>query len=212
MGNSFRYILLLSLTCLLWSCSQSSISDFGKYVKYLSNPKNGLVKEKSVAGISMKVKYLPNDYQVYNDAFKTSESIDQKVFNDIKDNYSNSTTFVLTLGPDEEHKFDITRVDLADYDEYAERIERMNFNFGEFISLEVDGIEIQPTLTQMESLYGLKKTRDIVVVFNKEDIQPNADIKFVFKDKMFNTGINKFKFDKNDIAAIPTLDFGHRIM
>src|SRR5690606_22139378 len=100
--------------------------DFNTYMEYLADKDNGLVKEKSIGGIQLKVKYLPNDYLVYND-IKQNKQITKGLVNSVKLTYANSITFMMVLGPDKNESFDITRVGIANYEEFAQRIEEMNF-------------------------------------------------------------------------------------
>ena len=204
-----RHILipiLILMSIFSVQCTKE-ISDFPEYMKYLSDVENGLVKKKEIAGISLQVKYLPVDYQVYVDAYKTNKNITNEQVQELREDYKNSTTFMLTLGPEKGQGFDITRVNLETYEEYAARLDEMNFNMKDFVHLKVGEEIIKPDLAQMESLYGLEKKRDILFVFNTQKLKPNEDIQFVYKDKLFNTGINIFRFQNKDLAALPSFIF-----
>lgn len=188
------------------SCN-SSIDNFPDYMKYLADKENGLVKEKSTNGVSIKIKYLPLDYLAHKEYKKENGiSIDS-----IKKSYENSLTFMMTIGPDKEKNFDITKVGVSSYEEFALRIEQMNFWMKDYVTLTVGGKEISADMAQMESTYGLEKDRKIVFVFQNKDEQGHSlltdDLTFTYKDEIFFTGINKFKFNIKDINSIPELTF-----
>lgn len=201
---------MIFTTLLISSCNQS-IDDINAYMKYLSDEDNGLVKEKSVGGIQMKVKYLPKDYLAYND-LKTNKNITSTLIDSVKETYANSITFMMIMGPDKHESFDITRVGVNDYQEFAQRLEEMNFNMKQYVQLKVGDKTFAPELAQMESTYGLEQSRKIVFVFNAIDEEGNKiltgdDAQFVYTDELFNTGINKFKFNVDAIEALPVLKF-----
>ncbi len=205
---TFLFVALFST----FSCGKK-ISNFEEYLTYLSQKENGIVKEKPIAGILLEVKYLPIEYLVYKD-FKNSKKTKKKelLIDKLYKSYKNTLTFMFTLGPDENEKFDITRVGVSNYEEFAQRIELMNFNMTNFIYLEYNNTKIAPKLALMENSYGLENKRAIMVSFEVDDNTKNVFLKkhtykFVYSDQLFNTGINKFTFNKEDINDLPEFEF-----
>ena len=182
-------------------------------MEYLADKNNGLIKEKSVGGIQLKVKYLPNDYLVYNE-IKNNKQLTEDMVDSVRLTYANSLTFMMVLGPDKNESFDITRVGVASYEEFAQRIEEMNFNMTQYVKLQVNNEAYSPELYQMESTYGLEQSRKFLFVFKAKDGKSNrilnSDVQFVYADEMFNTGINKFKFNSSDVNTIPTFNFSYK--
>ncbi len=197
---------MLMTTLFIGACNLP-IDDFSQYMKYLANKENGLVKEKSVNGVQIKVKYLPLDYLAY----KEYENDKDLKIEEIKKTYENSLKFMMSIGPAKDKRFDITKVGVSSYEEFALRIEEMNFWMKEYVTLSFEGKEITADLAQMESTYGLEKDRKIIFVFQNKDEQGNSiltqDITFTYKDEIFYTGINKFKFSIDDINDLPEFKF-----
>lgn len=193
-------LLLFGIT----SCN-STIDNYSDYMKYIASPDNGLTKTQSTSGLKISVKYLPLDYLVYAELKNAEGEKTEAEKEALKKAYENSLTFMLTFAPDEGKAFDVTKVGVADYDEFSERIENMNFNFSNYVKLESEDEEIQPELTQMESTYGLEKKRNILLVFNKKDIQD--DTKIVYKDEIFGTGTHRFLFKEEDLTSVPQFVF-----
>jgi len=207
--NKLRYILLIVVTIAIGGCKKS-INNFSDYMKYMSEEENGLVKKKSVGGIQMMVKYLPNDYLVYNE-LKNDQILTAGKIDSVRKTYANSITFMMVIGPSKDESFDITRVGVADYEEFAQRLEQMNFSMGQFVNLKIGETTYIPELAQMESTYGLEQNRKILFVFNAVNDAGNKilmdDVQFVYVDELFNIGINKFKFSKEDLTDLPAFKF-----
>lgn len=202
----FGFVMLLTV----YSCRRSSILGRKEYMAYLANPDNGLVKEKTVAGIKYKIKYLPEDYQVFN-TLKTSDLQNKHQVDSVRKLYANSVTFLLNIGPAENEEFDITRVGVSNYEEFAERIEQMAFSAQEWISMNVKEKEIRPEIVKLENINAIEKSRNFIVVFSSEknsdkDLR-KEDMCFTYSDEMFDTGVNKFIFKSDDIESIPEVKF-----
>ncbi len=179
-------------------------------MRFMANEDNGLVKHKTTDGIRIRVKYLPIDYLVYNNIKNEEPALDKKGVDSVKKSYKNSLTFVLTLGPEEGKHFDITRVGVSNYEEFAQRIEEMSFHMHEYISLTINDLKYKPQLAQLESINTVEPSKNIIVVFdalddNEESILTD-DFTFTYIDELFYTGINNFKFNKSDVLALPTLN------
>lgn len=211
LNNKYMHLLLLlSFGMGLLSCRQGSISEPKEYLSYLADPENGLVKEKSVAGMKIKVKYLPEDYLVYN-MVKEVPNLKDSYRDSIAGTYKHSLTFMINIGPDENEEFDVTRVGVENYQEFAERIEEMSFNAQNWISVNVDNREYHPVIARLENINALEKSRNFIVVFNStkgssNDLAKN-DICLSYDDELFNTGMSKFIFKAEDLKKLPAFTF-----
>ncbi len=205
-----KYISILAIcSLLLSSCKQQSMDDPAMYLTYLANPSNGIVKQKTISGIKYRLKYLPGEYLAFN---TIKNEVNSKINKDsLIKAYENSVTFLLNIGPDDAEDFDITRLGVSSYGEFVERIEKMAFEAQNWISIEKNGKIYHPSIVRLENINALEKNRNFVVVFssekNSENDLRNSDMCFVYDDELFNTGVNKFMFDHNDIKNIPQLRF-----
>jgi hypothetical protein len=210
MKQELKYFLQFAFLLILCGCGTNTVSDKKEYLSYLANPENGLIKEKNVAGIKYKLKYLPEDYQVFN-TMKVSEKLNERQIDSVRKAYANSVTFLLNIGPDENENFDITRVGISTYEEFADRIEQMAFGAQEWISIKIKDKEYHPDIVKLENINALEKSRNFIVVFSSEknsekDLRKN-DMCFQYSDEMFDTGVNKFVFRAEDIGSIPEFKF-----
>jgi len=204
-----RYKTLILFTTLLIGCSREGILNPKAYMAFLNNSDNGLIKEKTVAGVKFKIKYLPSEFISYN--LLKNQAADTEIKDSVIKSYQNSLTFLLNIGPADNEKFDITRVDIADYSAFADRIEEMAFQTQNYISLACGDSIYKPAITRMENINSPEKSRNFIVVFNSEkggnrDLRKH-DMSFIYRDEMFNTGVNKFVFHASDINALPEFKF-----
>jgi hypothetical protein len=203
--------LLFAFACLLpCGCRTGSVLQPQAYLAYLANPDHGLVKEHTVAGIRYRVKYLPTDYLAFNQTDKSGHT--SAVLKDsLRRNFEHSLTFLLNIGPSEAESPDITRLGVSDYQQFADRLGEMAFYAQEWLSLTADGEALTPSITRMENINALEKSRNFIVVFSSEagndkDLR-KKDLCLSYSDELFHTGTTKFLFKKTDLQALPVLEF-----
>lgn len=199
--------LILVILCI--GCNPKYMEDPKSYIAFLNDPKNGLVKEKTIAGIKFKLRYIPTGLTAYNQLKNLQAS--EMIKDSIKKSYDNSLTFILNIGPADDEKFDITRVDISNYRQFADRIEQLSFQTQEYISLSCGDSLYKPSITKIENINAPENGRNFIVVFDSEkntakDLRKH-DLCFIYKDEMFSTGVNKFMFTASDINAVPELKF-----
>jgi len=208
-GKSKILYALMAIASFI-SCSKTVISDKKEYLSYLANPENGLTIEKVVTGLKMKIRYMPEDYLVYNNV-KEMVNCTSRYKDSIAETYHHSLTFMVNIGPDENENFDLTRLGISSYGEFAERIEEMTFNSQNWFALTSGGKLYTPVLTKMENVNALEKSRDFIVVFNSTLNSPNDitknDMIFIYTDDLFHTGVHKFQFNTEDIKKLPKFKF-----
>lgn len=205
-----KLITLAGFILITSSCQQHVISDKKQYFNYLSDPINGLVKEKSTGNIKIKVKYLTSDYLAFNTVNASAET-SYKTKDSVKKMYDNSITFLLNIGPADNESFDITRLGVDSYEDFAKRIEDMAFGASEWMSLTSNNVEYKPVITKLESVNAIENSRNFIVVFNsekntKQDLR-NHDLCFTYADEIFHSGINKFIFKTSDLNRLPEFNF-----
>ncbi|OFX36443.1 MAG: hypothetical protein A2X08_14595 [Bacteroidetes bacterium GWA2_32_17] len=180
------------------------------YLTWLNDSENGLMKERIINGLQIKVKYLPPDYLSLKD--KSSRNTDS-----LKDYYSHSLSFLLSINPEQVNQKDIVYREVNDYSDYKARIYQLSFRLDELISVEIENMKITPVLTSFENVYGIKQGRDIIVVFTPSDenqakMIASGNIDFIFNDEIFKTGISHFQFIRSDIENAPAIDFSNKQM
>lgn len=199
-------IFYLLVVMLLMSCKHAEINDPAKYLNYLADPENGLVREKTIGSIKFKVKYLPPAYLAYN-VLKDNTLASREIKDSLINSYKGSLTFLLNIGPAKGENFDITRLGVSSYQDFAERIETMAFEAQEWMQITVNGVKHKPTIARLENINAPENSRNFVVVFEALKAEEKDDLCFIYNDELFNTGTNKFIFKTDDIQNLPVFRF-----
>lgn len=190
------------------------MSDPSSYLKWLDNENNGLVSIRYVNGLMVKVKYLPADYLVYKELKSIDSPISKIQQDSIRKLYENSVSFLMSIGPDERkvEGSDVMYKNVAEYKEYAERVQTMNFDMEQYVTLRAGKNEYKPVLSAMENTYGLENKRNIIFVFVPKEIDDKSirlseNMEFVYNDEMFDMGKNYFVFNRNKINNVPAFSY-----
>jgi len=201
-----KILAMLSYAALaLTSCKPEVIKDPQESMRYMADKRNGLVKEATIAGIKMKVKYLPASYLAYNIA-KNELTVSAGKRDSLVMRYANSLTFLVNIGPGEGEHFDITRLGVKDYEGFVQRVNDLVFESKEWMKLENAGEIYDASLVKMEDLNSLQPGRDFIVVFDKREWK-GEELCFHYKDEIYNVGQNKFIFKTGDINDVPEFKF-----
>lgn len=203
--------LLVVLSC----CTKKEINNPGDYMKWMNNPKNGLIKIKYANGLKLTVKYLSPEY-LTNLELKEEKAVSCSHRDSLIKAYRKGFNFLLAVGPDDRKQSngDVMLKNVNTYEEYAERMLVMNFGMEEYVTLVIDGKQFKPVLSGMENLYGLGEHRNISFAFvpeagNLQAFEKAETIDFVYEDDIFDLGINHFRFNQKDIKRIPGFNSGH---
>ena len=199
------------LCIFLFSCGKTQVNSVAEYSKWINNPSNGLIVTRKINGLKLSVKYLPAEYLEYKEIQDANNNLKRQL-DSLKNEYKNSITFLLTIGPDDDkgNKNDIMFDGIKNYKEYSERLLSLNFEIDKNISLKTGGIELKPVLSALENTYGLSKNRTIVFAFSptkneKQEIENSKEIDFIYSDDLFQLGCMHFNFSGNDLKNLPLI-------
>lgn len=202
-------IYFLMLVILFSSCKKQQVNSVADYSKWINDPDNGLIITRKVNGLELSVKYLPSEYLQYKDLQRDGK-MHQTETKEVKNDYKNTLTFLITVGPDEEkgNKNDIMFNEISNYKEYTERLLSMNFEMDNNIVLKAGDIELKPVLSALENTYGLSKSRSIVIAFaptdtQRKQLESSDEIDFTYSDELFDMGTMHFNFSGKDINHLP---------
>lgn len=197
-----RHIIYIAVLLMIVGCS-SPLKKESELYHWINQTENGLIKNRIVSGYSLTAKYLPTELLTYKELKSLGSGADK--VDSIYQVNKNSVTFLLTIGPDENtnQDFDIMKAGITSYEEYNKRVQKMNFELGEYLSLRTANGEYYPVLFDVENIYGLSKSRTISIVFTP--LEKNSELlqaekyDLVFNDQIFNTGVNHFVFHKKEM-------------
>lgn len=88
----------------------------------------------------------------------------------------------------------------------------MSFEIERYTTLKIGGKTYRPVLSALENVYGLTDSRNITFVFvpeSKEEktFYQSERLQLSFDDEIFNTGINHFTFNREDLNNTPSFIF-----
>jgi hypothetical protein len=209
MKHCISIIVILSILSLL-ACNQqkSGCVDEEEFLQMLDDVDNGLVSQKQVGNLIIKIKYLPTDYMVSRE-FSSGETNTDSIY----DIYKSSLYFFLTYSYDdtEGSGADISLVGLSNYQEFTERVYYFNFSLNEEITLQIEEEKLSATACIIESTQGLDKDIRFLIMFspttNKDQLSNyKGDLDIVLHDIVYQSGIHHFRFTRQSIDDFPRLN------
>lgn len=210
--KAYKTLYLFLLSIVLLACGGNEVSSYEDYVKWLNDEDNGLVMNKKVDGITIRLKYIPSDYLAYQD-LSGEKSVKKEAIDSIISGYQKSLTFLMTIGVDGKiKKGDVMYQDVTNYEEYKQKLYAMNFEVEQLTTLTLNNKKYKPVLSSLENVYGLTESRNITLVFvpeseNEQTFYTSEKLQLSYDDEIFNTGMNHFTFNREDIKNAPTFIF-----
>jgi len=207
--NRFYWTQILLAVALI-SCEEPKQLTWKKYIAWLQDHPEIVSKTKEVNDIKISLDYIPADVSAYRE-FAVLEGVPgERQFDSLRQFYKCGFHFQLRLEADPVKK-NLLFYNTHDETDYKQRIETLSFFSQEFVSLESNGKEDFPVLSQYEGYNELSNKIVIHLVFNPSWFTCDAPIAgdqkmaIVFKDPYWETGINRFAFDTQQLKSIPTL-------
>lgn len=178
--------------------------------KWISDEKNGLIKTKDMGGVIIKVKYLPAEYLVYNEV--KGKHYSQAQVDSLTAEFKKTRSFLMTLEFKKTNSGDNVLASGTDhYNEYKERIEKLNFALDEYVTIKTEDAELAPVLWTLENTYTVGNKRNLYITFGDEKIEEvfkeSSKLDLVFNDEIFYTGIAHFVFDNKQLQSVPKIKF-----
>lgn len=196
------FLIISSLyvaTFCIYGCQKSDLRG-NEYRKYIEKESNGLNQVKQIGDMHFQVQYCPTEYLLMKE-FKTDDLSEQVVEERRKGN-EGLLFFKLRISADGSN--DVLNYHLNSGDDYYARIQYLSYGFEEDIALLNERDTIFPALFHFERTYGIAPFADFMMAFETTPKADN-DYQVVIDDRVFDTGILKFTFEKQDLQNIPNL-------
>ena len=198
--------LFIICTLALVGCNSNTLSE-KEYYKYLNNPDNNLISIKEVNGFELKVKYLPPPLLAYRESNTDGGAFDKPLFDSLLNVYEGGYSFLFSI-EDKNIKpgQDIVQYGVTSEVEFKQRFNELHFNLSEYVWMETDSTKKAPQLSILESTFELSGPKTFYLVFEQEENKSDIDeVKVVFNDIFFGTGINRFTFNTTDLRNTPQI-------
>ncbi|HEY0978828.1 MAG TPA: hypothetical protein VGE21_15250 [Flavobacteriales bacterium] len=199
---------LLALLGVIGCGSSERSVDIASLERYSNDPENGLVRKRTVNGITTSIRILPSELCALRE-FRMNGDSCANGLETLLAQHRGQVSMTLTFSPDGvRSKGDIMYSGVADRTAFINRALAMNFDWQERVELRCGDVSYHPVLSTLENTYGLTEGRNIVLVFAPASLSDTAlfaspELDLVLHDDHFGTGTQHFKFDRSDIEKVP---------
>jgi hypothetical protein len=174
------------------SCGKQTLGPEA-YLKWVSDPANGMVKEKELDPFRLELRYMPTGLRTLReqrDGIESTEEMDDLLEFQLQLGSMNGTEFL--------------RTGISDMQEYHARIEYYLSHVQGDLRLVIANDTLDCVLHHFERTYGVAPYNTLMVAF--EGQEPTAsDMEFIYDDRVLGIGRTKFTIASRDIAHIPNL-------
>jgi hypothetical protein len=183
------------------SCGNKSLVP-SDYIAWVNTSENGLMKEKSISPLEVKLLYKPLPYIIANE--QRSNSIDEVVYNKRLEELEGMQYYTLKLGITGE-KLNVTNYEVADNAQQQERLNYLSFAMQKDIKLIDGGDTLNCALYHFERSYDITPHRTFVLAFEQKAKNKEKDKTLILDLAYFKTGPIKLNFRSTDLVSIPNL-------
>jgi hypothetical protein len=189
---------LVCFFTLLCSCRKAQLTQ-DEYIRYISDPENGLVLEKKIQDYKITLSYLPVEYMALKELKILNEPIENYTL--IKDKYKDHNYFNLRIENLTGSNSPV-RKDASDYPEYAQKLDYLTFFGQNDMKMVVNSDTIDCVLYNFENNFQLLPFNDIQMAFRNTQI-PDTDLEIIWNDVVTGVGRVKFTLNKKNLNNIP---------
>ncbi len=197
-GYKFTKIFLLFIFTIT-ACNNLPVSK-QQYILYLENPNNNLRKKAIVADIEYTIQLKTQEYIKIKENNESNKSLNLNAFTG-----SDEIFWFNIFMSSKDGKENILKHNVQSLNEYNERINYFMLNAEKSIKLKIKNKECEKIGYYFQNNYGIVNYDVMIVGFK---IDKNIDyntMDFEYVDLLFKSGPIKFKFHKNDIDKLPTV-------
>lgn len=191
-------VLLLGMLTQQFCRHTESIVSRDELIKYINNPKNGLVKEQEVNGIAVRVSFQPGDMLVRQEL---EAGADTATIDSLKRKYNHQYYFNLKFSKNGKEAIR----QLGGFNRYSDMVQVLSFRMAQFVNLTTpmrDTVELSDYI--FDQTYGMSNGNTVLLSFDKSQIR-GKEIYINLAECGFGTGALQFMFNKNDIDRMPML-------
>lgn len=191
-------LLLFCFIAALISCRKATLP-LKDYLRYVSNPENGLVKEKKIQDFKITLSYLPAGYLAIKEIKNKELSLEE--YKSVFNKYQNHHYFNLRVENITGSNSPV-RKDVSGYPEYAQKLDYLSFYGQNDMKIVVNSDTVECALYHFENNYRLLPFNDIQMAFKSNQVSV-SDIEFIWNDVVIGVGKVKFTIEINDYKNIP---------
>jgi hypothetical protein len=174
-----------------------------EYVSWMQNPANGFCKINEMDDLIFMLQYRSYDYIICKENKGTPLFLASKKerYDDLKGMEFFELTVKLTIGSGE-----LLKYKLSSSTQYSSRVQYFAFDMQKDIQIKFGSGEKQPcVLFLFERTYDIAPYAKFLIGFEKKEENSMQDIIVEYNDRIFDKGLIKFIFIKDDFNKLPKL-------
>jgi hypothetical protein len=184
---------------IITACNNLPVSK-QQYILYLENPNNNLRKKAIVADIEYTIQLKTQEYIKIKENNESNKSLNLNLLTG-----SDEIFWFNIFMSSKEGKENVLKYNVESLNQYNERINYFMINAEKSITLKVKNKECEKIGYYFQNNYGIANYDVMIVGFKIDKNMDYSTLDFEYVDLLFKSGPIKFKFHKNDIDKLPTV-------
>lgn len=173
-------------------------------LKFINDPKHGLVRQQEVNGLTVRVSYEPSSLLVSQELARGGKS-DSATIRALTEKYGKYCYFVMEFSRDGKEAIR----QAGSFSQYSNMVQVLSFQMGQFINLTTavrDTVDLADYA--FEQTYGMSKANTLLLSFPREKINKADVFEVNLAECGFGVGSLRFPFKRSDLMETPDLDYG----
>lgn len=194
-------IVVLLLFVLFTGCGQSSYLSEQELLDYTLEQSNGLYHKKETKQFEITLYNKPTGLLMAQEIGVASDS---SQYCELEDRYSKYLYFILELSMNDSNPLYRS----SSQEEFGENLQTLSFRMNQFVNLTTASRDTIPVLDFVyPRMYGMSSSAAIMFAFDTTGVLSNEYFNFNLSEFGMGTGSHSFRFDREDVLAVPRLLF-----
>ena len=190
------YILTVSGLVGLFGCQHQPRTP-EELAEYARQPEHGLVQQRQVGDVDIRVQYRPTDLLV---AQELNGSTDQKQIAVLREKYDRYAYFILSFSQDNKGAL----YQQANHERFSETLQNLAFRMDRFVQVTSARQDTIPLLdSAFPRLYGHGSNTPVMLVFDRAKFPDRGPVRLTVADVGLGTGRQQFVFDARNLRQAP---------
>ncbi|MEM7552004.1 MAG: hypothetical protein AAF363_20140 [Bacteroidota bacterium] len=196
------YLFLILLLGILSCEGDSSVSSEKDLQAYVLEEDHGLIKSEQFGNTNISVTYRPTDLLVSQEL---GNEISEEQIKELRNKYGNYHYFILGLSSGDK---EVLYGGGLDYGRFSDLVQQLSFRMGSYVNLTTSTQDTIPLADYVfPRTYGIGSETNLLMVFNAEKTKNTDWLQFNLNEFGMGLGNQRFRFRKEDLENIPTIDF-----
>jgi hypothetical protein len=199
--SNYKHIILFVATITIVSCNRPMKQD--KLMKYISEPKHGLLQEKKTNGIIFMAIYRPSDLMAAQE-LRAYSSYSRQFADSIKAIYNKYLYFLISMSYNNQELLNSLS---GNQQQFGEMVNRLSFEMNDYILLTTSNNDTLKLIDySYPRMYGTGTSTDLLFAFERFQLGQAGELYLKLSDFGIKTGDVVFTFKSGDLHNVPVLE------